>query len=210
LTGSLVAATQDATMTEMTKLEEETKEMTTNKSLQEREKPLDADNLIQTTLDRPQAQQGPRDITRTQQTHTNGIIEQAGDKQSDGGENEDTRTTTMNSETNKKSPEEQETWSPLTATSQNKEPTSGQQNPDDHQWIQQASQQEIKANQQETLASNGNMNSKHPLANTGPTKLSAKEWQRHHDNWLNLVMHMAIGEMNPPTIPDFHAHIPVL
>jgi len=38
-----------------------------------------------------------------------------------------------------------------------------------------------------------------------PTEVSPKEWQKHHDNWLNVVMQNMIG----PTIPDLHAHIPV-
>jgi len=40
-------------------------------------------------------------------------------------------------------------------------------------------------------------------------ELSPKEWQKHHDGWLNAVMQNAIGEHQPPPIPDFHAHIPV-
>jgi len=43
-----------------------------------------------------------------------------------------------------------------------------------------------------------------------PTELSPKEWQKHHDNWLNAVMQNSIRETKPLDIPDFHAHIPVL
>jgi len=196
-------------MMETARPEEETKRTTTNESLQECEKPLDTNKQTQTTPDHPQAQQGPSATTWTK-IHINGITEQAGDKQAGTGGNEDTRTTTTNSETNKEPPEEQKQLLTSAATSQNKEPTSEQQNPNDTRSIQQASQHETMANQQETQARNGNMNIKQPLANTGLTKLSPKEWQNHHDNWLNLVMRMAISEMNPPTIPDFHTHIPVL
>jgi len=37
-----------------------------------------------------------------------------------------------------------------------------------------------------------------------------KEWQKHHNTWLNEVMQTAIGDKNPPLILDFHAHIQVL
>ncbi len=39
--------------------------------------------------------------------------------------------------------------------------------------------------------------------------MSSKEWQRHHDSWLNTVMWEAIGDDNHPTIQDLHAHIQV-
>jgi len=39
------------------------------------------------------------------------------------------------------------------------------------------------------------------------TKVSPKDWQKHHDNWLNVVMRYTIGDPKPPTIPDLHAHI---
>jgi len=34
--------------------------------------------------------------------------------------------------------------------------------------------------------------------NARPTKLSPKEWQKHHDSWLNSVVWTAIGKDNPP------------
>jgi len=43
-----------------------------------------------------------------------------------------------------------------------------------------------------------------------PTELSPKEWQKHHDQWLNVVMRNSIREKKLPEIPDFHAHIPDL
>jgi len=39
--------------------------------------------------------------------------------------------------------------------------------------------------------------------------VSSKEWQRHHDSWLNTVMWEAIGDDGHPTIQDLHAHIQV-
>jgi len=43
-----------------------------------------------------------------------------------------------------------------------------------------------------------------------PTELSPKEWQNHHDQWLNAVMQNSIGEKKPPEIPDIHTYILVL
>jgi len=42
-----------------------------------------------------------------------------------------------------------------------------------------------------------------------PMEVSPKEWQKHHDTWLNAVMRNTIGEPKPPRIPNLHAHIPV-
>jgi len=40
-------------------------------------------------------------------------------------------------------------------------------------------------------------------------EVSPKEWQKHHDNWLNAVVRHMIGDPKPPIIPNLHAHIPV-
>jgi len=48
---------------------------------------------------------------------------------------------------------------------------------------------------------------------TEPTRelieVSPKEWQKHHNTWLNAVMRKAIGEENHPQIPDLQEFIPV-
>ncbi len=41
------------------------------------------------------------------------------------------------------------------------------------------------------------------------TEVSPKEWQKHHDTWLNVVMRNTIGNPKPLVIPNLHAHIPV-
>jgi len=47
------------------------------------------------------------------------------------------------------------------------------------------------------------------LAKQYPMEVSPKEWQKHHNTWLNVVMRNTIGDPKPPVIPDLHAHIPV-
>ncbi len=42
-----------------------------------------------------------------------------------------------------------------------------------------------------------------------PTEVSPKEWQKHHDQWLNAVMHNAIGKENHPPIPNLNDYIQV-
>ncbi len=42
-----------------------------------------------------------------------------------------------------------------------------------------------------------------------PTEVSLKEWQKHHDQWLNAVMHDAIGEENHLPIPNLNDYIQV-
>jgi len=43
----------------------------------------------------------------------------------------------------------------------------------------------------------------------GQTEVPPKEWQQHHDTWLNMVMQEAIGNQAHPMIPDLHTLIPV-
>jgi len=42
-----------------------------------------------------------------------------------------------------------------------------------------------------------------------PTEVSPKEWQKHHDQWLNAVMRNAIGEENHPSKPNLHDYVQV-
>jgi len=42
----------------------------------------------------------------------------------------------------------------------------------------------------------------------GPMEVSPKEWQKHHDLWLNAVMQTVIGEGHPK-IPLLHKYIQV-
>jgi len=58
-------------------------------------------------------------------------------------------------------------------------------------------------------ATEGSMEDRGQQADNGPQILT-ELWQKHHNQWLNTVMHNSIGEKKPLEIPDFHAHIPVL
>ncbi len=44
---------------------------------------------------------------------------------------------------------------------------------------------------------------------TAPTEVSPKEWQKHHNLWLNAVMRAAIGEDNHPPIPNPQDYVQV-
>jgi len=43
----------------------------------------------------------------------------------------------------------------------------------------------------------------------GPTEVSPKEWQQHHELWLNTTMQATIGEVHHPPILELHAKVPV-
>jgi len=49
----------------------------------------------------------------------------------------------------------------------------------------------------------------HTTAVTEPSEVSPKEWQKHHDLWLNAVMRAAIGEENHLPIPNLHEYVQV-
>jgi len=58
-----------------------------------------------------------------------------------------------------------------------------------------------KASQQAEQAQVNNVSQE--LAKNYPTKVSPKEWQKHHNNWLTVVMRNMIGNPKPPAIPDY-------
>jgi len=103
--------------------------------------------------------------------------------------------------TSQKSLQEQEKPLEQATTQSNKQTQAGQQHKD-HTKVQNDRTQ--ASSSREAIYAHNTM---HP---TTLTELLPKEWQKHHDTWLNLVMTTAIGDNNPPPIPDFHTHIPVL
>jgi len=85
----------------------------------------------------------------------------------------------------------------------------------DHQTVdksQQGLDSEARSNREQKEETTGSTEDRAHQATqetTQPIEISPKEWQKHHDNWLNVVMRNSIGETKPPVIPDFHAYIPV-
>jgi len=67
-----------------------------------------------------------------------------------------------------------------------------------------------KALTEVTRGSKENMDQQNDNGGQQPMELSPKEWQKHHDQWLNAVMQNSIREKKPLEIPDFHAYILVL
>jgi len=80
------------------------------------------------------------------------------------------------------------------AKSQEQDSTTNQETPAEEQQLQESTEQ-----QNDTLQRRSSVTSitKQTTNQVRLTEISPKEWQKHHDTWLNAVMRNAIGEKNP-------------